>query len=233
MIPCYVDNYYPQVGISTVRILERLGHTVDCPRGFTCCGQPPFNAGCQSESRAVAKGVLDQFEAAEAIVVPSGSCATMVRVFYADLFKDSPDQARAADLAGRIFELSDFLVNQLGITDLGARFDARATFHDGCHGLRELNVKREPRVLLANVAGLELQEMDECETCCGFGGMFAVKFQEVSIAMAEVKSASVDRTGADVVISGDVSCLMHLEGYFRKQGRPTRCLHLAEVLDQT
>jgi L-lactate dehydrogenase complex protein LldE len=230
MIPCYVDLYFPNVGIGVVDVLEKLGHTVDYPKRFTCCGQPAFNSGCHSDARAVAKQSLTLYEDAEAVVVPSGSCAAMVKVFYTELFDDPDDKRRAEALAGKVWEFSEFLVDKLGVTDLGAEFAGRATFHDGCHGLRELGVKSQPRRLLENVRGLELIEMDECESCCGFGGAFSVKFPQVSTSMAQVKADSIHRTGADVVISNDPSCLMQLNGYMQKQGKNIRCLHLAEVL---
>ncbi len=231
LIPCYVDLYQPQVGMSVVRVLERLGHGVDYPSAFTCCGQPPFNAGCERDAAAVAIDVLRLYENAEAVVVPSGSCATMLRVFYLELFSKQPALLDAAKgLAAKTFEFSEFLRSRLQVGDVGARFAARATFHDGCHGLRELGIKSAPRELLAHVKELELVEMDEAETCCGFGGTFAVKFPQISGAMAEVKSASLSRTIATTLISNDPSCLMHLEGYFRRQHNPVRCLHIAEVL---
>lgn len=230
LIPCYVDQYFPRVGVSVVEVLERLGHEVDYPERFTCCGQPAFNAGCHKDARPVAAMCLDLYENAEAVVVPSGSCAAMVKVFYRELFDDDKQRERAEALGKKVFEFSEFLVDRLGVTDVGAELAGRATFHDGCHGLRELGVKSQPRRLLENVRGLELVEMDEAETCCGFGGTFAVKFPEVSTAMAQVKAESIGRSGAGMVISNDPSCLMHISGYMRKQNQATRCLHLAEVL---
>lgn len=230
LIPCYVDQYFPRIGVSIVELLEKLGHEVRYPEQFTCCGQPPFNAGCYKDARPVARMCIELFEGADVIVVPSGSCAAMVKVFYAHLFDDPGDKQLAEALAGKVWEFSEFLVDKLGVTDLGAEFAGRATFHDGCHGLRELGVKSQPRRLLENVRGLELIEMDECETCCGFGGAFSVKFPQVSTSMAQVKVQSVERTGAHVVISNDPSCLMHLSGYLDRLGHKTRCLHLAEVL---
>lgn len=229
-IPCYVDQLYPHIGICVTQLLGRLGHEVDYPAGQTCCGQPAFNAGFCGDAQAVAEHFLDTFAETETIVVPSGSCAAMVKVFYRDLFEGTPRERAAAEIAERTWEFSDFLVNKLGVTDVGARFDGRVTFHDGCHGLRELGIKSPPRALLSHVKGLELVEMDEAETCCGFGGTFAVKFPQISIAMAQVKAASAQRTEATVIVSNDPSCLMHLGGYLERQGRPTRCMHLAEVL---
>ena len=232
-IPCFVDQFYPQVGMSIVRVLERLGHTVDYPEAQTCCGQPAFNSGYWDEARAVAERQMRVFRDAETVVIASGSCGAMVKVFYPELFHVRPQEAEARALAAKTHEFSDFLVNILGVSDVGARFPGRATFHDGCHGLRELNLKRPPRQLLQHVRGLELVEMTEAETCCGFGGAFAVKFPMISTAMGEVKCASAAETGADYVISNDSSCLMQIRGVLDRQGKSMKTLHLAEVLAQT
>lgn len=216
--------------MSMVRILEHLGHEVDYPEGQTCCGQPPFNSGYWDEARAVAKRQLSVFRESEVIVSASGSCGAMMKVFYPELFHDHPEEAESRALAARTQEFSSFLVHQLGVGDLGARFPARATFHDGCHGLRELGLKKEPRELLRHVKDLELVEMSEAESCCGFGGTFAVKFPEISTAMGEVKCASILETMADVVISNDSSCLMQIKGLLSRQGKPVRTMHLAQVL---
>lgn len=231
-IPCFVDLFYPQVGISMVRILERLGHRVACPEAPACCGQPAFNTGYWEESRSVAAKVLDQLRDAEVVVIASGSCGAMMKVFYPDLFAGTPHEAAARALAPRCYEFSDFLVRKLGVTDLGARFPARVTFHDGCHGLRELNNKLPPRALLAKVRGLELVEMGAAETCCGFGGTFSAKFPMISTAMGEVKCASASETGADYIVSNDSSCLMHIQGLLDRQGKRMKTLHLAEILVQ-
>jgi L-lactate dehydrogenase complex protein LldE len=232
-IPCFVDQFYPQVGMSIVRVLERLGHTVDYPEAQTCCGQPAFNSGFWDEARAVAERQMAVFRDAETVVIASGSCGAMVKVFYPELFHSYPQEEAAKSLAAKTFEFSDFLVNKLGMLDVGARFPGRATFHDGCHGLRELGLKKPPRQLLEHVKGLELVEMNEAETCCGFGGSFAVKFPMISTAMGEVKCASIAESGADYVISNDSSCLMQIRGVLDRQGRPIQTLHLAEVLVQT
>jgi len=216
-----------------VRVLERLGHTVDYPEAQTCCGQPAFNSGYWDEARAVAERQMTIFRDAEAVVIASGSCGAMVQVFYPELFRHHPREIEARALSAKTFEFSDFLVNQLGVLDVGARFLGRATFHDGCHGLRELGLKKEPRLLLQHVQGLELVEMQEAETCCGFGGTFAVKFPMISTAMGEVKCASIAETGADYVISNDSSCLMQIRGILDRQGKTTKTLHLAEVLART
>ncbi|MFQ3671753.1 MAG: (Fe-S)-binding protein [Verrucomicrobiia bacterium] len=229
-VPCFIDQYYPAAAMSVVRVLERLGHHVHYPSGQTCCGQPAFNSGFWPEARAVAERSFALFADADAVVAPSGSCGAMMKVFFPQLFAGHPRETDAHDLASRVWEFSDFLVNRLGVTDVGAKLRARATFHDGCHGLRELGLHQAPRTLLAHVEGLELIEMSEARTCCGFGGTFAVKFPSISTAMGEVKCASIADTGAELLISNDSSCLMHLQGLLDRRGQPIRSLHLAEVL---
>ncbi len=232
-IPCYVDQFFPQVGINMVRLLERLGHEVDYPERQTCCGQPAFNAGFCEEALSVADAFVDCFRDAQIVVVPSGSCAAMVKVHYRDLFAGTEKFEAACALGDKTWELSEFLVKKLGVTDVGARFPGKVTFHDGCHGLRELGIKESPRALLREVRELELVEMKEAESCCGFGGVFSVKFPDISTAMAEVKCASIDETDAQYVVSNDPSCLMHLQGYLVRRGLPIKCVHLSEVLVQT
>jgi L-lactate dehydrogenase complex protein LldE len=231
-IPCFVDACFPDVGISMVRILERLGHTVECPDSVACCGQPAFNSGYWDEARRVADNALDHLGGTDAVVVASGSCGAMLKVFYPQLYADRPRAAEAGRLSERVWEFSDFLVNKLGVTDLGATFPARVTFHDGCHGLRELGIKSAPRKLLEKVRGLELVEMSDAETCCGFGGTFAAKFPMISTAMGEVKCASAADTGASYIVSNDSSCLMHVQGLLSRQGSPLKTIHLAQVLDR-
>lgn len=232
-IPCYVDTFYPRVGISVVEVLERLGHTVEYPQSLTCCGQPAFNGGFWPQARQVARGVLTAYRDADVVVVASGSCGAMLKKFYPEIFQDTPQHEAALALAGKTWEFSDFLVTKLGVTDVGAKFDAAVTFHDGCHGLRELGVQSQPRILLSHVRGLNLIEMAEAQTCCGFGGAFAVKFAPISTAMGEVKCASALATGADYMVSNDSSCLMHLQGMLDRQRKPLKSLHLAEVLART
>jgi len=232
-IPCFIDLFYPQVGRAMVRILEKLGHTVVCPEGPACCGQPAFNTGYWDESRDVAIKVMESLRDAEVVVIASGSCGAMLKVFYPELFAGTQYETLARELAPRCYELSAFLVNKLGITDLGARFPHTVTFHDGCHGLRELDNKRPPRELLARVRGLELLEMGAAETCCGFGGTFSAKFPMISTAMGEVKCASALDTKAEYIVSCDSSCLMHLQGLIDRQRKPLKTLHLAEVLVQS
>jgi L-lactate dehydrogenase complex protein LldE len=229
-IPCFIDQFYPQVGVSVVKILEKLGHTIDFPEAQTCCGQPAFNSGLWDQARSVADHALTVFRQAEVIVTPSGSCGAMMKIHYPELFEHTPRHEEACALSAKVFEFSQFLVNRLQVTDLGAVLKGRATFHDGCHGLRGLNVKAEPRELLKKVKGLELVEMAPAETCCGFGGTFAVKYPMISSAMGECKCAAIVDTGAEYVISNDSSCLMHIQGMFAKQKKTMRGLHLAEVL---
>jgi L-lactate dehydrogenase complex protein LldE len=229
-IPCFVDALFPRVGISMVKILERLGHRVECPEDVACCGQPAFNSGYWDEARLVATPVLEKLKGKEAVVIASGSCGAMLKVFYPQLFHGRPQEADARALSNKVWEFSDFLVNKLGVTDVGAAFPAKVTFHDGCHGLRELGIKKSPRRLLEKVRGLELVEMGDAETCCGFGGTFAAKYPMISTAMGEVKCAGAAETGAEYIVSNDSSCLMHLQGLLTKQGQPLKTIHLAEIL---
>ena len=230
-IPCFIDSLYPGVGMAMVQVLERLGHEIDYPEGQTCCGQPPFNSGYWSEAREVAGRQLDVFRDSEIVVSASGSCGAMFKVFYPELFAKTPKEQAAKELSAKTYEFSDFLVNKLGVRDVGARFEGRVTFHDGCHGLRELGTKQAPRELLRAVKGLELMEMADQESCCGFGGTFAVKFPQISTAMAEVKCQSILNTTADYVVSNDSSCLMQIQGWLdRNSPRVIKSLHLANVL---
>lgn len=223
---------FPQVGISMVGILEKLGHVVDCPEKLACCGQPAFNSGYWKEAREVAEPVVQGLKDAEVVVIASGSCGAMMKVFYPDLFSGTALEGPAKALAAKCFEFSDFLVTKLGVIDLGARFPAKVTFHDGCHGLRELGIKKSPRILLSKVRDLELVEMKE-EVCCGFGGTFAAKFPMISTAMGEVKCSSALETGAEYIVSNDSSCLMHIQGLADRKGFKLKTLHLAEVLTKT
>lgn len=229
-VPCFVDQFFPNVGISAVRILERLGHQLEFNSSSTCCGQPAFNSGYWDEAREVASRFLESFAEAEAIVSPSGSCTTMVRTFYADLFKDRPEASLAAQIASRTFEITEFLVRKLGITDLGSRFEGKVAWHDACHGLRELGLKEEPRRLLRAVKGLDLVEMRDCEACCGFGGTFAVKFPMISTSMDEIKVSAIEESGAQYVASADSSCLMQINGLLAKRKSSIRTIHIAEIL---
>jgi L-lactate dehydrogenase complex protein LldE len=232
-IPCFIDACFPQVGISMVRIFEKLGHKVECPEVPACCGQPAFNTGYWDESRDNAIKVIEQYKNAEVVVIASGSCGTMMKVFYPELFAQTRYAEAAKAMAAKTFEFSSFLVNRLGVSDLGARFPAKVTFHDGCHGLRELKIKKEPRVLMEKVKGLELVEMDASEVCCGFGGTFSAKFPMISTAMGEVKCDSAIKTDAGYIVSNDSSCLMHIQGLLDRRGSKLKTIHLAEILAQS
>src|SRR5436190_6115178 len=231
-IPCFVDLMFPNVGISMVRILEKLGHKVECPEEIACCGQPAYNSGYWDEARVVAVKVLERLQNSEVVVIGSGSCGAMLHVFYPELFAGTQYAAQAKTLAKKCYEFSDFLVTKLGVTDLGARFPAKVTFHDGCHGLRELGAYDQPRRLLSEVKGLELVERTE-KVCCGFGGTFATKFPMISTAMGEVRCSLARDTGAEYIVSNDSSCLMHLQGLLTRQGSNLKTIHLAEVLSQS
>jgi len=231
-VTCIVDQVFPKVGMAMAGVLERLGYQVDFPENQTCCGQPAFNRGYRDEARTVARHFLKTFENCEKIVVPSGSCTSMVTHHFAELFDKEPDTlAKAHALEKRVYEFSTFLTEVAGVEDVGARMEGVVTFHDGCHALRELGIKSAPRRLLANVRGLELREMTPAEECCGFGGTFSVKFAELSGAMARTKIEAIERTGADTVVSLDPSCLMQIQGALSRAGSPIRTMHLAEVLD--
>ena len=207
-IPCFIDQIYPTIGFNMVKVLEKAGCEVIYNAQQTCCGQPAFNAGFWGESKEVCTKFLDDFEGAEYIVAPSASCIGFVRNYYAKIFDNSAHLQKAKKIKERVFELSEFLIQILKIEDLGASFTGKATYHDSCAGLRECNIKSEPRQLLANVAGLEIVEMQDVETCCGFGGTFAVKFDPISIAMADQKITNATATEAEYIISTDMSCLM-------------------------
>jgi L-lactate dehydrogenase complex protein LldE len=230
-VTCIVDQVFPQVGIAITQVLERLGYRVDFPKAQTCCGQPAFNSGYTEEARNIARHFLDVFQDSETIIVPSGSCASMISHHFADIFENDPqlrDEAQA--LEPRVFEFSRFLLEVAGVEDVGARFDGVVTYHDSCHALRELRIKAGPRKLLSKVRGLTLAEMTIAEECCGFGGTFSIKFPEVSGAMARTKIDSIQQTGASTIVSIDSSCLMQLQGVIDRAGLPIRTLHLAEVL---
>jgi L-lactate dehydrogenase complex protein LldE len=219
------------MGMAVVEVLERLGYSVHFPKDQTCCGQPAFNSGYRSEARAVARHFLDVFEESEYVVVPSGSCTAMISHHFHDLFGKEPETlARSQTLSKRVFEFSTFLTEVARVEDVGARFEDIVTFHDGCHGLRELQVRSGPRRLLAKVRGLELREMKPAEECCGFGGTFSVKFPELSGAMARTKISAIESTGANTVVSLDSSCLMQIQGALTRAGSKIRTMHLAEVL---
>jgi L-lactate dehydrogenase complex protein LldE len=213
-----------------VKVLEKAGCTVHYNTNQTCCGQPAFNAGFWDESKEVCSKFIKDFSGSDYIVAPSASCVGFVRNYYPKLFDNSSLHNDVKDLQKRIYEFSDFMVNVLHVENTGATLNGKATYHDSCAGLRECRIKQEPRKLLSNVKGLELIEMNDVETCCGFGGTFAVKFEPISIAMAEQKVTNALATGADYIISTDLSCLMHIDGYIRNKGYQLKAMHIADVL---
>jgi len=229
-VPCFVNQLYPDTAMNMVKVLRKAGCTVSYNPAQTCCGQPAFNAGFWEDAKEVCNKFIADFDGAEYIVTPSASCAGFVKNYYTKLFENSSNWAKVQQVQSRIYEFSQFLVNVLKIEDVGATFENTVTYHDSCAGLRECGIKTEPRKLLSNVRGLIIKEMNDVETCCGFGGTFAVKFQAISSAMADQKVDNAVATGADCIVSTDVSCLMHIEGYAQKAGKPIRCLHIADVL---
>jgi len=231
MITCLGDSIRPQAGVATVRLLRRLGVTVDFPEQQTCCGQPFYNSGFLSGAKDLARHTLQTFSGDNLVVTPSGSCAAMVKLEYPHLFHDDPEwHVRAKDLASRTFELSDFLVNRLGVSEVGAKFEGTVAYHYACH-LRGLGLKNEAEVLIANVAGAKLLPLNKQDQCCGFGGSFAVRYAEISGAMVGDKVECIEATGADLLVSTDTGCLMNIGGALHRKGSPIRQLHLAELLE--
>src|SRR5581483_8721577 len=212
-VTCLVDQLWPSAGVGAVEVLRRAGCSVEFDERQTCCGQPAFNIGYRPEARALAERLITIFEsgAADAIVCPSGSCTAMVHHFET-LFDDAGWRERARDVAARTHELSSFLVNRLGVEDVGASFPGRLTWHDACHGLRELGIRDEPRRLLRHVRGAELVELPEADACCGFGGTFSVKYPEISVAILDRKVEAIERAGVSAVVSADASCLLQIGG---------------------
>lgn len=229
-IPCFVDQLYPQTAFNMVKILEKTGCTVTYNTKQTCCGQPAFNAGFWDEAKAVGGKFLNDFKGSDYIVAPSASCVGFVKNYYSKLFDNSSLHHEMVDVGKRIYEFSEFMVHVLQIENIGAVLNARATYHDSCAALRECKLKKEPRKLLSYVKGLELLEMNDVETCCGFGGTFAVKFEAISIGMGEQKVENALATKADYIISTDLSCLMHLDGYIKNKKYNLKTMHLADVL---
>lgn len=213
-----------------IKVLEKAGCTVSYNPSQTCCGQPAFNAGFWDEAKSVCTKFIKDFSGSDIIVTPSASCAGFVRNYYSKLFENSSVHNEVKDLSKRIFEFSEFLIEILKVDDLGATLKGKATYHDSCAALRECKIKEEPRKLLSKVKGLEIAEMNDVETCCGFGGTFAVKFEAISIAMGEQKVENALATGAEYLISTDHSCLMHLQGYIKHKGYKLQTMHLADVL---
>jgi L-lactate dehydrogenase complex protein LldE len=231
-VTCLVDLMRPSIGFAAIKLLESAGCEVVVPATQTCCGQPGYNSGDRSSAKALARKVVAEFEGCDFVVAPSGSCAGMIRTHYADLFQDDAGELeRVRRLCARTYELTDFLVNVVKVQRVPGSFRGTITYHDSCSGLREMGVKSQPRALLATVPGLALKEMEEAETCCGFGGAFAVKFGEISTHIAERKCANIAACGANAVVLGDLGCMLNIEGRLRRRGDlETKVLHVAEVL---
>jgi L-lactate dehydrogenase complex protein LldE len=229
-IPCFVDQLFPETAFNMIKVLEKAGCKVSYNTSQTCCGQPAFNAGFWDDAREVCTKFLRDFDPNKIIVAPSASCIGFIRNYYPTLFENSSLHNEVKAIGQNSFELSDFLVNKLGISDFGASLPGKATYHDSCAGLRECRIKNEPRQLLSNVKGLEIVEMEDVETCCGFGGTFAVKFEGISIGMAEQKVEHALATGAEYLVSTDLSCLMHLQGYIDNKKYHLKTMHIADVL---
>lgn len=229
-VTCIVDQVYPAIGQATVRLLEGQGVEVHVPRGLTCCGQMAFNAGFRDETYAIAARTIEVLRGQGDVVLPSGSCGAMIRHLYHELFEHSPYAGPAADLAARTYELTEYLVDVLGVSDLGACYHGRVAYHDACHGLRFLGVGRQARTLLAEVQGAELRPLPGCEECCGFGGLFAVKQSAISEAMLDRKLAGVNAAEADLLVTGDASCMTQIGGGLSRHKSPVRARHIAELL---
>lgn len=229
-VPCFIDQLYPDTAFSTLQVLQKAGCEVSYNPEQTCCGQPAFNAGFWDDAKAIGSKFLNTFSDEDIIVTPSASCTGMVRNYYNDLFTNTTAHNKCRAIQGNIYELSDFLVNILNVDHFGAELEGRAVYHDSCAGLRECKIKREPRQLLSKVYGLDLVELKDNETCCGFGGTFAVKFDAISSAMAQQKVDNAMAANADYIISTDSSCLLHLQSYIDKNQLPIKTMHLADVL---
>ena len=225
-IPCYIDQLFPEVGVATVKILRRFDVKIDYPLEQTCCGQPAFNTGYWLEAKTLAEKFLKIFSNYDYIVSPSGSCTSMVRIFYPEILKNK----NIEEITAKFFELTEFLTKVLQIDSTGAEFNHSVAYHDSCHALRELGIKESPRTLLKNVKKIKLLEIEESDRCCGFGGTFAVKFPEISTEMAKSKVDNIIKTGAEFVTSTDSSCLMHIGGYMSKNGVKVKTIHIAQIL---
>jgi L-lactate dehydrogenase complex protein LldE len=231
---CIVDTFYPQVGMAVVRVLERAGVKVAFPSDQTCCGQPAFNAGMRTQARRMAEHTINVFDMTQGlIVVPSGSCAAMIRHGYLELFKNDIDWLkRAKALAKRTFEFTEFLVDHLKVVDVGAFFQSSVAYHSSCHLLRDLGVSKQPRALLSAVEGIDLVELPYSDDCCGFGGVFSVEFADISTAMLERKISNIELCGAEVIASCDAGCITHINGGLNKRGKNPLAMHIAEILEK-
>jgi L-lactate dehydrogenase complex protein LldE len=229
-IPCFIDQLYPQTAFNMIKVLEKATCEVQYNTNQTCCGQPAFNAGFWDEAREVALKFIKDFDGVDYIIAPSASCVGFVRNYYSKLFENSSIHNKVKDLSKRIYEFTEFLTDVLKIENFGAVLNAKATYHDSCAALRECKIKEAPRKLLSHVKGLQLTEMNDVETCCGFGGTFAVKFEAISIGMADQKVTNALATNAEYIISTDLSCLMHIDGFIKSKNLPLKTMHIADVL---
>ncbi len=230
-VTCLVDLHRPSVGFAALALLKAAGCTVEVPAAQTCCGQPAYNSGDKADAADIARAVIAAFEPYDFVVAPSGSCAGMIRHHYVELFTNDPAwKARAEALGAKTHELTSFLVDEMGVRAVEARYDGRVTYHDSCSGLRELGVKAQPRALLGTVAGLSIAEMEDAEVCCGFGGTFCVKYPDISVRMVSDKVERIRETGADTLLAGDMGCLMNMAGRLSRLGHQVKVRHVAEVL---
>ena len=230
-VTCLVDIFRPSVGFAAVKLLEDAGCTVEVPDVQTCCGQPAYNSGDRKTAKEIAEQTIRAFEPYEYVVAPSGSCAGMLKKHYPTLFGEGTGvQSRAIALADKTHELVSFLTDVLDVKGVEAQFGRRVTYHDSCSGLRELKVHKQPRKLLSSVAGLELREMSDANVCCGFGGTFCVKYPDISNDMLSKKMANIEASGADVLLAGDLGCLMNMAGKLKRSGSKVEVRHVAEVL---
>ena len=229
-VTCLVDTFRPSIGFAAAKLIEAAGCDVVVPKGQTCCGQPAYNSGDRATAARFARQTIAAFADCDYVVAPSGSCAGMLKVHFVELLADTPDHAAAQTFAAKVFELTTFLSVERKLQTVPGRYDGAVTYHDSCSGLRELGVKDAPRDLLALVEGLTIQEMTECETCCGFGGLFSVKYPDISNAMVEKKTSHAAKSGAGLLLAGDLGCLMNMAGKLSRTNSPVVCRHVAEVL---
>ncbi len=230
-VQCLVDGIYPEVADAVVKVFNRLGQEVECPTDQTCCGQPAYNSGYHQDAARAARHFIEVFESAKVIVCPSGSCVDMVRHHYPALFADDPLwRDRAQSVSGKIYEFTEYLVDVLGVTELGAVYNGKVTYHDSCHLSRRLGVAHQPRALIKAVNGTELVEMADSNRCCGFGGTFSVKYANISAAILEDKVNNILDSGADAVVGCDISCLMNIQGMLSRRNTRVKAMHIAQLL---
>ena len=231
-VSCLVDNFFPEVGEAMLRVLSSMGLEIEFPRNQTCCGQPAFNSGHRKEAEKVARHFLDVFgDSDEAIVCPSGSCVSMVKNYYAELFRNDPEElSRVEEISSSIYEFSEFVFQRKETLSLNSSYKGRVTFHDSCHALRELGISYQPRELIKSISEVELVEMKMADACCGFGGTFSIKYPEVSKSMLQEKTDSIINSGAEAVVSTDMGCLMNIKGLVSRKKLPVKVFHLAELI---